>query len=180
MALFSLLALGGATTAAYRFVPPLLHRSGHTIKTPAATGVPAGYRRYSDPAGFTIVVPQGWRQIPNGKSVDFKDPGTRRFLRLTVSRAGGHDVAALLAANDRRQDGTLRGYRKVAIQPVQVAGRPGADWEFTHTVNGNRHVVERSFVVGDRWYEFYLSTPEEQFEQSRHIVATVADSFHNQ
>jgi hypothetical protein len=58
-----------------------------------------------------------------------------------------------------------------------VAGQPGADWEFTHTYKGNRHVIERGVVVDDTWYEFYLSTPEDTFAQSRSIISTVADSF---
>jgi hypothetical protein len=173
----SIVLMAAAAAAAYFFGPDLLPRHGTPAKRSTVTTIPAGYRLYTAPSGFSILVPKGWRQTPNGRSVDFKDLASRRFLRLTVSKAGGHDIMPLLAANDRANDGHLRGYRKVSIQPAQVGGRPGADWEFTHTYGGDRHVIERSLVLNDTWYEFYLSTREAQFGQSRAIIGTVADSF---
>ncbi|MEP6695966.1 MAG: serine/threonine-protein kinase [Pseudonocardiales bacterium] len=170
-----ILLMLAAAVAAFLAYPHIVHHTAAPAK-PAAAAASLEYVTYTDPAGFTIKVPKDWRQIPQKNYVDFQEAPHGRFLRVIATRAGGHDVQALLQANDRDTQRTLSGYRLVSITTVQVAGRPAGDWEFTHTSGGNRHVVVRSLVVDDTWYSFYFSTREDQFASSKGILTAVADS----
>ncbi len=172
------LLIAAAVTAASLYLPGIINPAATPPKPAAAGADNAAFRLYRDPSGFTIKVPRSWRQLPrSGDSIDFQEAQNGRFLRVTVSKAGGHGIEELLAANDRENDGTLQGYQKVGIRTLQVAGKRGGEWEFTHTRRGNRHVIDRGLVVDDIWYSFYLSTREDQFAASKRLVATIADSF---
>ncbi|MDP9240668.1 MAG: serine/threonine protein kinase [Actinomycetota bacterium] len=175
----SVLLMAAAAAGVYLYLPHLVNGTKAPNKPGNKAAAQVEFVVYNDPAGFSIKVPKGWRQLArNGDSIDFLESRDGRFLRLTVTQAGGHDITELLAGNDRERETKTSDYQKVGIRTVQVAGRPGGEWEFTYTFRGkDRHVVDRGLVVDRTWYSFYLSTREDQMAASRDIVAAIADSF---
>ncbi len=148
----------------------------------AVVTTPAGYFRFTHPDGFTVAIPNGWKKevlTPSGV-IQFRDPddndGGGRFLRLQASPTSG-TITEFLEARDKSTKAGLRGYELVGIRASKAGSRDGADWEFTHTLEADRHVLTRGFVLRGTAYSFYLSTREDQFSASTHIVDTSAASF---
>jgi len=151
--------------------------------SPVAATTPAGYFRFDHPDGFSIAVPSGWERevlTPSGV-IQFRDPvdkeGGGRFLRLQAAETDLADVEAHWRGAHARTKEGLQGYQLVDIRKSRAGSRPSADWEFTHTLAAHRHVIDRGFIIGGMVYSVYLSTREEQFAASRHLIDTVASSF---
>ncbi len=162
-----------AVVAGYLWLPRV-GRHAH----PPAIHKKAAFALYHDPAGFTFSVPRGWKkELTPSKIVQFRDPAGGRFLRLLVSPTSATDMQEYFRVADRRTKRSLRGYHLVRIEPAKVGSADGADWEFSHTQDGNRHVLVRGLITGGTAYAFYLSTREDQFDASKAIAGTVADSF---
>ncbi|MGB9377246.1 MAG: serine/threonine-protein kinase [Mycobacteriales bacterium] len=184
LAVTLVLALGVVATGAALYLNRDRSPSPNSTPSPAtASGpiTPAGYFRFTHPDGFSVAVPDGWRQETLSSGIiQFRDPqdtsGGGRFLRLSASKSGGSLVAYWKGA-DARGTSTIPGYRLLAIRDAKVGARTGSEWEFTHTLSTNRHVIDRAVLIDGTIYAFYLSTREEQFGASANILDKVADSF---
>lgn len=162
-----------AVVAGYLWLP----HAGRRAHSPA-THSASVFERYHDPAGFTISIPPGWKkEVTASNIVQFRDPGGGRFLRLLVNPTSAPDMQVYFQVADRRTQRSLRGYHLIRIDPARVGTADGADWEFTHTQDGHRHVLVRGLIAGGTAYAFYLSTREDQFDAAKRIAGTVADSF---
>lgn len=147
----------------------------------ATSAVPAGFTRYRDPArGFQVTVPAGWQRTQRGSLVDFRDPGSSRFLRIDTTDNAQPDPYAnwvTYAATYRRSH---PGYSEIDIRRVTCGGGQAwtcADWEFR---DGGTHVVDRNVrISSQRAHAIYWSTPERLWgtAESRRIFDTAAATF---
>jgi eukaryotic-like serine/threonine-protein kinase len=87
---------------------------------------------YTDPSGFRIAVPIGWRRYADGPVTCFREPvnGTARMLSVDPTTPATSDGEAYWLAEERRllKRGVLTGYEQVAIGPLDI-GAGGATWE---------------------------------------------------
>ncbi len=153
--------------------PTAVPRSPATAVPPAGgptpATVPAGFRLYRDPSGFSLAVPVGWTKSQDGHIVYFREPNGGRFLLVDQTDTPKRDAVADWTAQEAARRSGIRDYRRVRIVERRYF-LEAADWEFTHTgpSGGRQHVVNRGFVTAwDRQaYGLYWSTPEAQWQQS--------------
>ena len=140
---------------------------------PSATGgaAPAGMRRYADRTGFSVAVPSDWTADRRGGRVYLRDPGSSAYLLVDQTTTPAADPVADWQQQERVVSQKLSNYHLVRIDPLQVNGWRGADWEFTH--GSGTHVLNRNLVTGpNQAYALYWSVPSRswgtrlaQFEQ---------------
>ncbi len=148
----------------------------------SAAGVPVGFKRYTDPSGFSVAVPQNWQQTaPTGSANDgqlnFVDPtNSARFLRFGYTTHPKDDAAADWRQQEKKLQKREPSYRRISITPVNYRGWPtAADWEFRL---GSTHVRNRGFKVDDsHGYAIYLSAPESMWSDSLHYFDVAASTF---
>jgi hypothetical protein len=130
--------------------------------SPSAAGssaTPAGWQTYSGPAGWTAAVPAAYAPGTFTGDPEYKDPATRRLLRVSTTPNGRSDPV-----QDRRNQAaafarTHAAYKEIAITATTFHGFPAADWEFTYSSGGaSLRVLNRVFVVNGRGYSLYFQT----------------------
>ncbi|MGW4467594.1 serine/threonine-protein kinase [Micromonospora sp. NPDC004704] len=100
-----------------------------------------GWTWYSDPTGFRIAAPIGWRVFTDGAVVCFQDPDSPRVLSVDPSTAPTPDAQAYWRAEEARltDRGALPGYSLVTIGPLDLH-QGGAEWECRWTNAAGRQV----------------------------------------
>ncbi|MEU1875219.1 protein kinase [Streptomyces sp. NPDC019793] len=119
--------------------------------------VPAGFRRYEAPEGFSVALPRDWRRrdtsrVPGGAyRVVFGASGDPRTLTVTHGRSAGTDPVAVW--RDDVEPGLARsgGYRRIGeIRATTYRGRAAADMEWLAEGDGTRvRTFGRGFLLGD-------------------------------
>jgi serine/threonine protein kinase len=139
----------------------------------AAAAVPAGYRTYTDTAGWSVAVPEGWREVRDGPRIDFRSPDGA-FLRIDSTDTPAGDPVADWQNQERSVSQRLPGYELVALGPVEYRGWDAADWRFTFAGDNSRiRVLNRNFVVAaDEAHALYYSAPEGAYDERVHEVAS--------
>ena len=147
--------------------------------TPAtpADGAPAGYQTYTDETGFSVAVPAGWTaQRSSDTAVDLTDPSGSRFLRIDQTDEPGEDAKKRWQEVEKDFQDEVENYQRISIESVDYRGWEAADWEFTF--GSNTHVLNRGFVPNEnKGYALYMSSPEEQWAESRQIFDVAAATF---
>jgi len=157
------------------------HRAGPVVPSATPTGpaaLPAGFRRYQHPGGFSLAVPQGWTPSQvNPGIVDVQEPGSSRFLRLI--RADSNASARTQLASAEPGFAHSHGdYRLIRLEKVTYRSYDTADWEFTFSKGGTlRHVLYRTIASGGASYGLYLSVPDSRWTDSRRIFDVAAATF---
>jgi serine/threonine protein kinase len=142
--------------------------------------VPAGFRRYTDPTGFSLALPRGWQATRKGSEVTFRAPGSRAYLMVPQTTKPEPDALVDWQQQERAASPRFNGYQRIRLERVPgPAGWDVADWEFRWTASGGRlHVLDRNLRVSDRRaYALYWSVPEQQWTQLQPTFAVIADSF---
>ncbi|MFD5450339.1 serine/threonine-protein kinase [Streptomyces sp. NPDC003470] len=124
--------------------------------SPSGAAVPAGFRRYEAPEGFSVALPEGWgrlttSRVPDGAyRVVFGASGDPRTLAVTYSERAGADPVAVW--RDEVEPGLERsgGYRRVGgIRATAYRGREAADMEWLAEDDGVRvRTFGRGFLLG--------------------------------
>ncbi|AYN39842.1 serine/threonine protein kinase [Streptomyces dangxiongensis] len=142
--------------------------------TPGSTGtIPAGWRTYHDPLGFSLSLPKGWTRKVYGiegdlKQVDYTPDGGRHFVRIAIDTAPDYAKPLSHQEDLERQLQRLVDYRRVTMKENIYRDRDGALWEYTWTalkkdppyVAGPRHAVEETYFSREGTeYVIYMSAP---------------------
>ena len=147
--------------------------------TAPGSAVPAGFRAHTDPTGFALAVPEGWRRSTQGSRTYFREPGGGRFLQVDQTTDPRPDAVADWEAQEGAVAERLSGYRRIRLEPVEYRGWDAADWEFTWRSDGRLlHVLSRNIRVSDeRAYALYFSVPDDRWAESRPLFDTFAATF---
>ncbi|MEV0902062.1 protein kinase [Actinoplanes sp. NPDC049802] len=140
--------------------------------------LPPGWEEYTDPTGFSLYVPKGWKRTKERGIVYFRGDGKVLGIDQT-DKPKSNPVADWRAQSEYRVGaGDFPNYREVKIEAVDYF-RKAADWEFTFDRNGARqHVNNRGTVVrADKAYGFYWQTRDAVWDESRKDLELVFDSF---
>jgi hypothetical protein len=164
-------AFGGGTPSASRSARP------------SSAPPPFPVQTLSDDRGFSIEVPVDWNKTKGGTYYDFTDPvdGARR-MRVNVEPAGStarafmQVVVNVLSRDPRKCPAP---YTTVNLRTdVTLAGHPAAELEYTCGSGPDmRHGIWRATVVGGKAYEFYLSTEDSRFAESRAVYDHAVESY---
>ncbi|CAM5452191.1 MULTISPECIES: serine/threonine-protein kinase [Streptomyces] len=139
--------------------------------------LPAGWRTYHDPLGFSLSLPKGWKREVYGiqgdlKQIDYTPDNGKHFVRIAID--GSPDFADPLSHQQdlEQQLQRLVDYRRVTMKENIYRDRKGARWEYTWTalkkdppyVPGPRHAVEETYFSRQGTeYALYMSSPAEDW-----------------
>ncbi|MFE7625995.1 serine/threonine-protein kinase [Streptomyces sp. NPDC057509] len=156
--------------------------TGTASKDPATQGVPDGWRRVEDPAGFSIFMPEGWERRMEGTNIDYTPDGGVHYLRISVDPAPDFDnsydhMLELQTTLSKR----LPQYVNLELNSNVYRDCPGSIWEFTWTEkNGEaRHAIDQMYFAkeGGPEYALYMTGPADDWDNTRDRFNTMLRSW---
>ena len=158
--------------------------SAPATSAPASSGssaLPAGYYRFTNPTGFSIGVPRGWRISHDGHYVYIRDPANSGiFLLIDQSDQPKPNPLADWRQQAANRQGSYPGYHLILLREVRYSqAEKAADWEFTYNRNGvNVRVLNRNILANARHaYALYWSTPISDWDAYYHFFQVFAATF---
>jgi eukaryotic-like serine/threonine-protein kinase len=132
--------------------------------------------------GVSVNVPAGWTRKNGTLYVDFVDPDDGgRKVRVIVEEMNVNPRRWVEIAENglkARRTSCAEPYNQVAVRNVEVAGRPGAEFEYTcGSGDQMRHGVWRMVPHDGKAYSFYLSATDAHFAESKAIFDEMAHTF---
>ena len=121
-------------------------------------------------AGWTVTLPPGYERTREGR---YRQADTGRELRIATG-PGQPDAVADREAQAAGFAQRNPSYEQIRIEPVQVQGVEGADWEFTFE---GLHVLNRVFAIDGTGHSLWLQTPEEDFTAARADFEQIVEGF---
>lgn len=154
-----------------------------TDTAPVPVPVPDGWKRVDDPAGFSLIVPEGWERQMNGDQIDYTPDDGVHFLRIAVDTSPDfQDPYHHMKDMEKNVDG-LPGYQRIELGPNTFRGQTKAAlWEFTWTEKdekevyvGPRRAIDQMFFSADgsTEYALYMSGPAADWSTTRSQFDTV-------
>ncbi|MFE9775208.1 serine/threonine-protein kinase [Streptomyces sp. NPDC005931] len=149
--------------------------------SPSGTGdLPAGFRLYRAPEGFSVALPGDWEPLDTDRVSDlayrvtFGTQGDPRTLAVTYSERVGPDPVAVW--RDTVEPGLKRsgGYDRIGgIRATTYQGRPAADMEWYAKDRGTRvRTLGRGFLLGGgRGFSLRWTTPAADWDDPRNAEA---------
>ncbi|MFD8235534.1 serine/threonine protein kinase [Streptomyces sp. NPDC059696] len=152
--------------------------SGEPTPGPTATSsspgssLPAGFRRYRAPEGFSVALPKGFERLDTDRDgaayrVVFGADGDDRTLAVTYSEQAGPDPVAVWRDDVEPNLQQADHYDRIgAIRATTYQGREAADMEWTTDVDGTRvHTYGRGVLLGGgRSFSLRWTTPDTEWE----------------
>ncbi|MFI9175680.1 serine/threonine-protein kinase [Streptomyces lincolnensis] len=146
--------------------------TGGSTQNPEEGAVPATWKRYDDPLGFSVHLPRGWERKTVGTpgdltQVDYSPDGGEHFVRIAVDTSPDFSDPYAHQIDLEQQLKRLRHYERVSLEENTYRDRPGARWEYTWTAlakdtpyPGPRRAVEETYMSRDGTeYAIYMSAP---------------------
>lgn len=160
--------------------------SGSSVPTASVTPTPsftppAGYRRVSDPAGFSLAVPEGYNRSTDDKRVFYISPDQQ--IRIGVRQQAAVSSGPLGAMRLAHANGpdTNPGYRDGKVTPTTYNGLTAALWEFTwdgfEPEDEDRHTYDLCWEEGGLMYDVWVSAPVGRQDDAKRHFDTALDSF---
>ncbi|MEU2115348.1 protein kinase [Streptomyces sp. NPDC016459] len=182
-ALLAGLVAGGAVFAAMNYADGDRHGVGDGGRTAttgpasatqgAAHDVPPGWHRVDDPAGFSLLVPDGWKRQTEGDQIDYTPDNGRHRIRISIDPSPDFENPYMHALDLERVLENRMDYTRVRLGQVTYRDQVrSAQWEFTWTERkdfpGPRHAIDLMYYEDDGTeYALYMSSPESSWETTR-------------
>ena len=120
-------------------------------------GVPNGFTRHKDPAGFTVVLPRHWGdRAAAGKSVTYFSPDHSAYMLVDRTPQPTQDPMVNMRRfiSAAHKDGKYRGSTTLRLASTRYLGAPAALWEFTWDMDTGvtAHAEDRQVVLPDGSY----------------------------
>jgi hypothetical protein len=155
--------------------------------TPTTPAAPPFATQPHAERGVSVNVPKGWKKAApkNAVYVDYVDPAdSGRKVRVLIeqTRSNPAPVKFLQSAGDQLakpdSKSCAKPYSELALREVEVGGKPAGELEYTcGGGDAKRHGIWRAVVQDGKAYEFYLTTPDARFEESKPIFDEMVRSF---
>ncbi|MFD3660136.1 protein kinase [Streptomyces sp. NPDC058659] len=182
-ALLAGLVAGGAVFAAMNYAGgdrDGLGNGGRTTVTGPSTatqgagnGIPAGWHRVHDPAGFSLLVPDGWKRQKEGDQIDYTPDNGKHRIRISIDRSPDFENPYMHALDLERVLQKRMDYTRVKLGQVTYRDQVrSCQWEFTWTEKkdfpGPRHAIDLMYYEDDGTeYALYMSSPQSSWETTR-------------
>ncbi|GAA4942936.1 serine/threonine-protein kinase [Actinoplanes utahensis] len=118
---------------------------------PSTASPPDGYTWWSDPGGYRVAVPSGWRRgEPAAGGLTFTGKRGRAALGITPLAEPPSDLFATLTAAEEAAD--LDSYKRVRIQILPEPSSAVWEYTFSDTDGTAMHALQRVTRAGGRAY----------------------------
>ncbi|MFE9353148.1 protein kinase [Streptomyces olivaceoviridis] len=173
----------GAPPRATPSGPAARQPGGGATPTPSSKptpALPAGYRRYSAPEGFSVALPDGWKRLTTSRvsglayRVTFGRDGGPSTLAVTYSERVGPDPVAVWRDDVEPGLRKLPGYDRVgAVRATTYQGRRAADLEWLAGSGAARtRTFGRGFLLGGtRGFSLRFTTPAAAWDDAADRLA---------
>ncbi|MFF8971716.1 serine/threonine protein kinase [Streptomyces sp. NPDC014995] len=156
--------------------------------TADAGALPAGYRLYRAPEGFSVALPEGWKRLDTSRPSDlayrvtFGADGDPRSLAVTYSERVGPDPVAVWRDTVEPGLRQLYGFRRVgAIEATTYQGYEAADMEWLVDDDGTsvRTFGRGLLLGGHRGFSLRWTTPAADWKKAdnRQALDTILETF---
>ncbi|MEU0676290.1 serine/threonine-protein kinase [Streptomyces sp. NPDC006172] len=165
--------------------------------TPAPTdkraeqgAVPDSWEKVTDPLGFGLSLPPGWKRqmfqdAGDLKQIDYTPDGGEHFVRIAIDASP--DFADPLAhqLDLEQQLQRLVDYKRVTLERNTYRDRDGAEWEYSWSAQakdtkfpGPRRAIEETYIARDGTeYVIYMSSPAEDWDTAARQFKSVLRSW---
>ncbi|MGW5865991.1 serine/threonine-protein kinase [Streptomyces sp. NPDC055239] len=141
----------------------------------AVGGIPDGWHRVKDAAGFSLMLPKGWEREANGSQIDYTPDHGRHFVRISIDRnttfESPYRHQLELEKNLRPK---LPDYKRLQLDQNTYRDLQGALWEFSWTAGANdttagpRRAISQSYISREGVeYVIYMSSPAADWDKAR-------------
>ncbi|MEV8535996.1 serine/threonine-protein kinase [Streptomyces sp. NPDC051211] len=144
-----------------------------------AATVPAGWRQVTDPAGFTLFVPQGWKRQMFGDQIDYTPDNGKHRIRISIDPTPDYRDPYAHLLDLEKQVSARSAYNRVSLQPITFQGQTQAAlWEFTWQEKkdfpGPRRAIDQMYVAPNgSEYAVYMAGPASDWSKTRAQFDTV-------
>lgn len=135
---------------------------------PAPKDLPDGWKRVTDPEGFSLAVPEGWERQENNGQIDYTPDNGAHRLRISLDpQPDFGNSYAHMQSIEKDLAARLPAYERLTLEENVFRDRPGSRWEFTWVESkdfpGPRHGIDQMYFAeaGGPEYAFYMTGPEE-------------------
>jgi tRNA A-37 threonylcarbamoyl transferase component Bud32 len=154
-----------------------------TSMTPAAEE--EKWQRVNDPAGFSLLVPEGWTRQLNGDQIDYTPDNGRHLMRISIDESPDFENPFMHMLDvEKSVRERLPEYKRVELDQNTFRDQEkSALWEFTWTETkkhpGERHAIDQVFYGDDDGpeYALYMSSPVEDWPATRQQFDKMVQSF---
>ncbi|MFE9728489.1 protein kinase [Streptomyces sp. NPDC005794] len=151
---------------------------------PVQKEIPDGWKRVTDPEGFSLAVPDGWERQVNSGQIDYTpDNGAHRVrISLDPQPDFGNSYAHMQSI-EKDLAARLPDYLRLTLEENVFRDRPGSRWEFTWTESkdhpGPRHGIDQMYFAetGGPEYALYMTGPDGNREENRQLFETMLRSW---
>ncbi|MEU6578228.1 serine/threonine-protein kinase [Streptomyces sp. NPDC046805] len=161
---------------------------GSASPPPSSSGLPAGFRRYTAPEGFSVALPDGWdRRATRADGLAYRvtfgpDGDDARALAVTYSERVGPDPVAVWRDDVQPDLEQLDGFRRIGdIRATTYQGNAAADMSWVSGSGDDRvRTFGRGFLIGgQRGYSLRFTTPADAWNDAagRLVLKTVLQTF---
>ncbi|MFI1398874.1 protein kinase [Streptomyces sp. NPDC020681] len=139
-------------------------------KTP--TGRP-GWHRVNDEAGFSLLVPNGWKRQLDGDQIDYTPDNGKHRIRISSDETPDFENPYMHMLDLEKQLQRLPKYKRLKLAPNTFRDQTNsALWEFTWTERkthpGKRRAIDQIYYEDDGTeYALYMSGPAEDWATTR-------------
>ncbi|MEU1708864.1 serine/threonine-protein kinase [Streptomyces sp. NPDC005706] len=146
----------------------------------SSPALPAGYRRYTAPEGFSVALPAGWKRLATSRAADhayrvtFGTGGASPTLAVTYSERVGPDPVAVWRDEVEPALARLPGYHRIGtVRALTYRTHRAADLEWVAGSGAARtHTLGRGFLLGGgRGFSLRYTTPAADWGDSAGTIA---------
>lgn len=176
-----------ATPAPTAPASPSVSPSVTSSPSPTASALPAGFRVFNAPQGFSVALPKGWKvletqRVSDAYRVTFGASGDLRTLAVTYSTQAGPDPVAVWRDDVLPGLKQTEGFQQIgAIEATTYQGDKAADMEwFSGTGGGRLRTFGRGFLIGGgRSFSLRWTTPADDWNDTanRQALQTFLKTF---
>jgi serine/threonine protein kinase len=148
--------------------------SATSSPSPSTSVLPAGFRVFKAPEGFSVALPKGWKvletqQVSDAYRVTFGATGDPRTLAVTYSTQAGPDPVAIWRDDVLPGLKQTEGFQQIGdIQATTFQGDKAADLEwFSGTGDDRVRTLGRGFLIGGgRSFSLRWTTPADEWNDA--------------
>ncbi|GHD58849.1 serine/threonine-protein kinase [Streptomyces goshikiensis] len=140
---------------------------------------PAGWKKVTDPAGFTLFVPDGWKRQMDGDQIDYTPDGGKHFIRIAVDETADYDNPYTHMLEMEKELKKRSDYKRYDLHGNSFRDTTRAAlWDFGWTEKGAqagaRRAIEQMYMTPDNTeYAVYMSGPASDWSKTREQFDTV-------